>query len=398
VNARERRAYTDHNAPLGLPLRYQVTPIDVFGRSGEPRDFNVVTLAHPVPVPPKHVRARVDQPGAALLLPGPAAHGAVALETSAEFGEAQRRASPHAADLEWRWRSGPLEPEVLGRPDDWHVLGSVSIGAAAPAALDWSDAPPPEEFTVRVAQVRAVTGDAAGPTRRLDEALPDVSNRVAPAAGHMELLLDCALLQPGIFSGFTLRHGTEAWPVLSSTAGIAAADDRHSDERMTARVVLPETATATTIEAGSSVTLRQPDLATLSLAQVRTMLRSGGGTPFAAAPLVRLRVPAEGVVSGGHRAAGGEVAVHFPHIVVTLPGEDGFDVIPVDRDHPGRRTAVVTGRVVAQVAAADGAIDTLLRVRGETRCGSSWPTVSADRGSPRCATTRRTSCPACRSA
>lgn len=112
VSTQTKVAFTDESVLTGAEFVYEVTPIDIFGRAGLPKDTASVEVRDLfAPVPPRNLKAVVQQHGYPWSDPTarkePEIHGGTVAAT-AEWGEAQRTASPDAEYIIWYWRAGTL--------------------------------------------------------------------------------------------------------------------------------------------------------------------------------------------------------------------------------------------------------------------------------------------------
>ena len=365
VSARAERGYTDGEVELDTEVTYAVTPIDAFGRTGLAVHADPIRLRDlHAPVPPKAVRAAVVQPGFPWTDPATrddAAQRTAELHTTLEFGEAQWRASPDATEVRWLWREGPRPAATLA-PGDWNELATVELGPPARHAQVLAGAPHAAAWPATVAAVRRVEPAAvAAAGARLDPALPDAADRAAlPSAATVELLLDCALLEPGVLAGHDVRLGSRRAAVLASQAGVAAADDPQADGRMTARVAIEDGELAAAVAAGDLIAIAHPAAEGWPAQALRDWLRLGGVPPGAPPPL-RLRVPVDAVADGAARAAGGEVAIDVTHRLEPDPA-GGHVPKPVDPDDPGAQVRTLVARVAGTRRVDDDELDLLLRL------------------------------------
>ena len=348
------RCVTDTGVPLDVDVVYTVTPIDVFGRRGEPAAGSLVRLRDLAsPVPPTAVRASVIQPG----LPWAdaagrelAADGLATLRTTLEFGEAQRRASPDAVSVQWLWRTGPRPAGDLP-PEEWNALADVRLGAVAESTAVLGSGPAALEWEATVTEVRRIEpADAAG--ARLGLAMRDAADLPAiPDAAVVELLLDTTLLESDVFPHHEARLSGLRARVVSGSSGLAAHEDLHPDGRMTARIAIEDGRLATSVAPGDTIAIRHTVAPGWSGQALRDWLRLGTG-PGVALPPLRLRVPMDTLADGAARAVGGEVAIDVAvRLEPDLAGAATPRPVPLADPEAGVRT--VLARLVGQRSAGD---------------------------------------------
>ena len=343
-----RHPFTDAGVDIGPEVTYSVVPVDVFGRSGAAVGTEPVVLRDlAAPVPPKAVRASVEQPGFPWTDPAARDHAAIShavLHTTLELGEAQRRASPDAEIVRWLWSAGPSAADV-DNPADWHPLGELELGPPAVHMQVLSDAPSAAAWPVTVTAVRRIEpADVAALADRLAPALRDAADLPAPPdAPIVELLLDAALLVPGALAGHEVRLGALRATVLSSHAGLAAAEDPYDDRRMTARVVVADGELAATVRSGDEVVIAHPGAGGWSAQALRDWLRLDTGPPGGAPPL-RVRVPVDPAADGVLRAIGGEVALDVPYRLEADPA-GGLVPWPTGAEDASAEARTVLGRL-----------------------------------------------------
>ena len=342
--------FTDARLPVPASYSWALTPIDIFGRSGnavETSTLSMVDLERPVP--PKHVVAGIEQHGAPWT--DPAKRNAArdrtgAVSATAEFAEAQLTTAPDATELTWCWRVGAAGATERN-PSAWSVLHTAAIKPPESRAFKWDSDARLTRYPLLVADRR--TDDHAARAALLDRLDPitrTAADAVPAGPPVVEVLLRTALLEPDLFAGHRVEIDGVWVDVLGSTAGIAADDDKTPDRRLTARLFLPDTDATRQIARDDLLHVHHP---------LGTQWRPGLADPIGPEgaelppPLIEVPLPV-GDLSDG-RAEGGELAIDLRFAVpVTSDGP-----IPFDHDDigGGAKTTIV-GRVVADHAWTSG--------------------------------------------
>jgi len=321
--------FTDEQVGAPSEVRYEVTPIDVFGRSG-PATMSDATRVEDFgrPVPPKLVRAALTQHGVPWSNPAlrSPADRTGRVRASAELGEGQMIAAPDAAKIHWGYRAG--DGAATNRdPAAWTELQTSTVSWPETVEVQWPDGALLATHSFEVADVR-ITNVAAqrDALSRLGPLSGDVADTTEPGPATAEILLHTAVLEPNVFAGYTI--GKNQTPVLDSTAGVGFDDDKTDEKTMTARLFVPAEAAATKIIVDKIVTLAYPHGA---------QWRPGTEAP---PPVIAVPLPQASAQQG--RAEGGEVAIE---VAVRTKGGSGTPTFHIV-DHGAGEPLVVVGRVV----------------------------------------------------
>jgi hypothetical protein len=352
--------------PAGVKVRYGITPIDIFGRRGPGINSDIVEVGDlEAPVAPKQIRAIIEQNGFPWQEPARRKDPYIRqgeLRATAEFGEAQRRASPDAAKIRWRWRAGPL-PENSTSPADWTLLATENLSPPLQGKLAWTPGDLPTEFKLPVKEVRPV---GTIETQRIAERISPIFTRASdltPDAAHaesglLEIIIDRPLLEPGLFDGYRIVTGQGDVPVMGTHAGIAAGTDNFRLMRA-ARLVVAQSPASGTILPGDTITLRNPFH--LNEAAIQTMLKNPGTTHVEMpTPLVRVRLQkAPGTVH--MKAVGGEVAIDYHYLAIAGTETASAKIHPVDAAvvNAHKRETIIVGRLVSDLK-SDGSSSTFI--------------------------------------
>jgi hypothetical protein len=349
--------------PTGVKVRYRVTPIDILGRLGPAVETEAIEIQDlGAPVPPRKVRAVVEQEGFPWQRPAqrrePDIRRAV-LSATAEFGEAQRRASPDARGIRWRWRAGPLSDDARD-PASWTLLSAGKLTPPLAAAIVWKPGKPPSAFTLPVAAIRPLERTASrgiGPGT-----MPDAGTPSPSGSDLLELLLDRPLLEPGVFDGYQIPTPQGPVTVIGTHAGIAAGMD---DERLkrAARLVVTSSPAAATLQAGTAITLKNPFQQSASALQA--LLRATGSNHL------EMPTPLVGVVlqkplgNDQAQAVGGEVAIDYHYLALPATDTQPARIRPVDAAtaHPLKRRQTIIGRLVSDVRSGAAESSFILRLK-----------------------------------
>lgn len=352
VNSRSEICFRDET-PTNLTLKYVVTPIDIFGRAGPAMESNSIkTEDQASPIPPKRVQAVVTQYGYPWQQPAQRIEPDIRsgqLVATAEFGEAQRAVSPDAATIRWLWRTG-APPDNAGSPSQWQELATAKLVEPTRGFTKWNASGPASEIELTIAAVRPIaTHETEAATRRLDPAVADASD-IAPGATHVgsdlvEVLIDHALLEPGVFDGFRIGPPAANMHVVGTHAGLAASADT-PDLASTARLVVADSDGV--LQAGK-VTLNHPD--TMGEPEVQSLLRTAtiAGHDLGASPILRIDMDTDAPINT--KAIGGEVAIDvaFRTIDGTATTPARLKPTAIDDDDPNVERRTIVARIVALI-------------------------------------------------
>lgn len=329
--------FTDRHIAVPSKLAYQITPIDIFGRSGPTvtsDTINIVDLAYPPP--PKQVKAVLTQHGAPWTNPSARDENkdfTGAVNATAEFGESLSIVAPDAREIHWYWRSGSVANRT---PHAWHSLAITELEPVASLKLSWPANSRLTHYPVEIADVRSV------------DLAPNHSASEQPSGALRAILLNVALFEPGLFDGHYFRVNGIDIPIIGSTAGIAAEHDTSPEQRMTARLFVVDSAMLQSLQKGDVISIQYPTL-------------TPGQSETGKTPLIHVPLPVESTPS--HRAAGGEVAIDFHHVIDTDSlGEHHVRPVNHDASYADARNTTITGRVAADYLISGKRV-VLIRVR-----------------------------------
>lgn len=350
-----RSPYCFHDRfPVGTKVRYRITPIDIFGRSGPSVRTNELQLRDlETPMPPKNVQALLIQEGFPWQRPalrnGPDIKKAV-LAATAEFSEAQRSASPYADKIRWWYRLGTLPANDLD-PSSWILLATQDLPPPLEGEVIWNPEVAFNEFSVRIKEIKPmliIEGEQT--SGRLAPLLVDAGEAAevtGAGSGLLQFLLNSPLLEPGLFDGYRIITPDGVITVVGTHAGIAGKDD-DGDRQRTARLIVHETTAAKLLQPGATILLQPP-----------AETGSGELVPLAR---VTLQVPLGKAYDG---TVGGEVAIDFHYVTEADTGGSGGRILPVDRHESGefKKQGVIVGRLVSDVQSDDKTSTFLLRLK-----------------------------------
>lgn len=339
--------FTDTKRPIDSKSTYAVRPIDLFGRVGKPVKTKPVTVQDlAAPIPPTQLAVRVDQTGFPWTAPADLQLDSKGGNVTGTFcyGEGANTLSPDATKAHVRWYAGSAQ----NRPADfnsWNHLASVELKPPIETQTKLTSARALAGVTLSVAEIKFVKESA-----EFAPQLPVVADNreLASVPLRSELLLDRALLEPDLFTGYKgVLNGVD-FIVQSSTAGVAHDDDASEDKSLCARLIIA----ADISNAGpGTARLSLPLVGNLTLSQLNSALQVGTPATFEDnALLADLSLKGQSLPS----PAGGELAIDLHYEMAANSGEPIWS--PTASSNASGQQETVVARLVSEpVRSAGGA-------------------------------------------
>ncbi len=370
VNSRSDFCFREQGLPLKVQISYIVSGIDLFGRKGEALESNKITLKNLAkPVPPKNIKAKINQKGYPWTQPSQrhfpnSLRGTVAIST--EYGEIQHRASPDAYQLNCYWRTGSRSAQVRD-VTAWNLLETLKIEPPmiSGVVFEVNKSFTQFRFTVRRVDIRDQTADNLK-AQRLDPVLVEAADSNAlQVEPRVELLLDQALLEPGLFTGYVFSVDNMVFQVIESTAGLSFQQDNDPEKKMTARLLLRGAKGDFPNLLNTVITVSSPSVDSISKMQIFQALSNNDSSQFnAISGLVRVSLNAR-LGEREAKSVGGELAIDFHYYNKALTSSGLVATMPLNYNttHPDKKQSIFVSKLVAELKLVGNEIEFIVRLK-----------------------------------